>query len=166
MLKKLQKRLREKSINLVINDVLIQVLLAHGVDPDFGARPMTRAVQEVVEQRVAEKIIAGKILPGARLEFTAEDFPELAGISQETLAATPVVPRAENDEPQFHSLHIPESDHPEPLSSPASVKQSLSSETSAVTPTPLPLPTSVAPTPEFAPGVETPVPPVPPHPSV
>ena len=166
MLKKLQKRLREKSINLVINDVLIQVLLAHGVDPDFGARPMTRAVQEVVEQRVAEKIIAGKILPGARLEFTAEDFPELAGVSQEALAATPVVPRSGNEEPQFHSLHIPEPDLPEPLTSPASVKQSLSSETSAVTLSPLPLPVSVAPALEFAPGVETPTPPVPPHPLV
>jgi ATP-dependent Clp protease ATP-binding subunit ClpC len=62
MLKKLQKRLRDKSINLVINDVVIRALLAHGVDPDFGARPMTRAVQEVVEQRVAEKIISGKLL--------------------------------------------------------------------------------------------------------
>jgi ATP-dependent Clp protease ATP-binding subunit ClpA len=78
MLKKLQKRLREKSINLVINDVVIQALLFHGIDPDFGARPMSRAVQEVVEQRVAEKIIAGKLLPGATLEFTLEDFPELA----------------------------------------------------------------------------------------
>lgn len=77
MLKKLQKRLREKSINLVINDVLIEAMLAHGVDPDFGARPMQRAVQEVVEQKVAEKIISGKLLQGSSLEFTREDFPEL-----------------------------------------------------------------------------------------
>ncbi len=77
MLKKLQKRLREKSINLVINDVLIEAMLAHGVDPDFGARPMQRAVQEIVEQKVAEKIIAGKLSQGSTLEFTREDFPEL-----------------------------------------------------------------------------------------
>jgi ATP-dependent Clp protease ATP-binding subunit ClpC len=77
MLKKLQKRLREKSINLVINDVLVEAMLAHGVDPDFGARPMQRAVQEIVEQKVAEKIIAGKLNQGSSLEFTREDFPEL-----------------------------------------------------------------------------------------
>jgi ATP-dependent Clp protease ATP-binding subunit ClpA len=107
MLKKLQKRLREKSINLVINDVLIHALLAHGVDPDFGARPMTRAVQEVVEQRVAEKIIAGRLLPGSTLEFTLEDFPELAGVSPEQSIATPVVSRDEGVVPQFESLVTP-----------------------------------------------------------
>jgi ATP-dependent Clp protease ATP-binding subunit ClpA len=78
MLEKLKKRLREKSINLVVNDILIDAVMYHGVDPDFGARPMTRAVQEVVEEKVAEKIIQGKLLQGSTLEFTLEDFPELA----------------------------------------------------------------------------------------
>jgi len=77
MLKKLQKRLRDKSINLVINDVLIEAVMKTGVDPDMGARPMARAVQETVEQKVAEMIISGKLLPGATLEFAREDFPEL-----------------------------------------------------------------------------------------
>ena len=80
MLKKLQKRLRDKSINLVINDVLIEAVMLTGVDPDMGARPMTRAVQETVEQKVAEKIISGKVLQGATLEFTREDFPELGPV--------------------------------------------------------------------------------------
>ncbi len=107
MLKKLQKRLREKSINLVINDVVISALLAHGVDPDMGARPMTRAVQDVVEQRVAEKIISGKVLPGANLEFTIEDFPELSGVTDHELATTPV-DRRPPEEVAFQSFHIPD----------------------------------------------------------
>src|SRR3989338_1887437 len=74
MLKKLQKRLREKSINLVINDVLVSAMMTHCVDPEFGARPMARAVQEIVEQKVAEKIISGKIAEGSTVEFTAADF--------------------------------------------------------------------------------------------
>ena len=83
MLQKLQKRLREKSINLVVNDALLQAVLYHGVDPDFGARPMTRAVQEFVEEKVAEKIIAGKLYQGSTLEFSPEDFPEVfSGPSQ------------------------------------------------------------------------------------
>jgi ATP-dependent Clp protease ATP-binding subunit ClpA len=77
MLKKLQKRLREESINLVINDVLIEAVMLQGVDPDMGARPMTRAVQEVVEQRVAQRIISGAVAQGAKIEFTRSDFPEL-----------------------------------------------------------------------------------------
>ncbi len=107
MLTKLQKRLREKSINLVINDVVIQALLAHGVDPDMGARPMTRAVQDIVEQRVAEKIISGKVLPGSRLEFTLEDFPELKGVSDHELATTPVDKRSP-EAVAFESIHIPD----------------------------------------------------------
>lgn len=77
MLQKLQKRLHEKSINLVINDAVKDAVLFHGIDPDFGARPMTRAIQEIVEQKVAEKIISGKLTQGASLEFTYDDFPEL-----------------------------------------------------------------------------------------
>jgi hypothetical protein len=107
MLKKLQKRLREKSVSLVINDVIIQALLAHGVDPDMGARPMARAVQELVEQKVAEKIISGKLLPGASLEFTLDDFPELKGVSDHELATTPVDKRMPNAV-AFNSIHIPE----------------------------------------------------------
>jgi|GEM_PF-365091 len=80
MLKKLQKRLREKSINLVINDVVIEAVMAEGVDPDMGARPMSRAIQEHIEQKVAEKIIAGKLTQGSTLEFTREDFPQLSAV--------------------------------------------------------------------------------------
>ncbi len=88
MLKKLQKRLREKSINLVINDVLIEAVMAVGVDPDMGARPMTRAIQEVVEQKVAQKIIAGMLTQGSNLEFTRSDFSDILG--PDPLVAPPV----------------------------------------------------------------------------
>ncbi len=77
MLKKLQKRLRERSIDLVINDVLIEAVMHSGIDPQMGARPMTRAIQDVVEQKVAEKIISGAASPGSKIEFTRSDFPEL-----------------------------------------------------------------------------------------
>lgn len=74
MLEKLSDRLKEQSIALVINRPLIDALLRHGIDPEFGARPMARAVQDVVEKKVAEKVIAGQLGPGSVIEFTAEDF--------------------------------------------------------------------------------------------
>lgn len=77
MLAKLKRRLREQSINLIVNDTLVQAVLAHGVDPEFGARPMARAVQDIVEKRIAEKIIVGKSGQGSTIEFTVDDFPEL-----------------------------------------------------------------------------------------
>ncbi|OGZ15589.1 MAG: hypothetical protein A3H76_03950 [Candidatus Lloydbacteria bacterium RIFCSPLOWO2_02_FULL_54_12] len=74
MLEKLRRRLLEQNINLMLNDAVIDAVIAHGVDPDFGARPMTRAVQDVVEKKVAEKIIAGSLGQGATVVFTPEDF--------------------------------------------------------------------------------------------
>lgn len=74
MLGKLKKRVFEKNINLVINDALIDTVMRHGIDPDFGARPMARAIQDIIEQKIANKIIAGEVRAGDTLEFAKEDF--------------------------------------------------------------------------------------------
>ncbi|MEK7066078.1 MAG: AAA family ATPase [Patescibacteria group bacterium] len=69
MLKKLAKRLAEKSIELVINDIMVEKVVSAGYNKTFGARPMTRAIQELVEEPVARKIIEGSLLPGAKFEL-------------------------------------------------------------------------------------------------
>lgn len=74
MLEKLKKRVFEKNIDLVINDALINAVMKIGVDPEFGARPMARAIQDIVEQKIANKIIAGELGAGSTLEFTESDF--------------------------------------------------------------------------------------------
>ncbi|MBU1557582.1 ATP-dependent Clp protease ATP-binding subunit [Patescibacteria group bacterium] len=74
MLKKLQKRLKERGIDLVINDVVTDFLMKKGSDPKFGARPMNRAIQDNIEQKVAEMLISGKVEVGSRVEFKEEDF--------------------------------------------------------------------------------------------
>ncbi|MES2087884.1 MAG: AAA family ATPase [Patescibacteria group bacterium] len=74
MLQKLQKRLAEKGIELVINDVLLAAVMKAGVDPQFGARPMNRAIQEKVEQAVAQRMIAGTAKSGTRVELTPEEL--------------------------------------------------------------------------------------------
>ncbi len=74
MLKKLAGRLAEKGIELVINDALLKAVMAAGTDPEFGARPMNRAIQEKVEQVIARKIIAGQAPSGSRLELTEAEL--------------------------------------------------------------------------------------------
>ncbi len=74
MLKDLQKRISERGYTLVVNDVLLNVLMKEGYDPEFGARPMRRAIQDLIEERVAFKIIEGGLKPGDSIEFTAADF--------------------------------------------------------------------------------------------
>lgn len=74
MLKDLQSRIRERGFELVIDDVLLTVLMREGYDPEFGARPMRRAIQDLIEERVAFKIIEGGLKPGDSIRFEEKDF--------------------------------------------------------------------------------------------
>lgn len=60
MLSELQERLFEdKKIKLLVTDALINKVASVGFDPEFGARPIKRAIEEIVENRVADYIMAG-----------------------------------------------------------------------------------------------------------
>jgi len=75
LLKQLRERMRrEKSIDLIVNKPLIDVVISKGSDQQFGARPMKRAIQTEIEQRIADKIIRGEIRSGSRVEFSESDF--------------------------------------------------------------------------------------------
>ena len=54
-----ERLLADKKITLVITDALIDKVSAVGFDPEFGARPIKRAIEEIVENKVAEYIMAG-----------------------------------------------------------------------------------------------------------
>jgi ATP-dependent Clp protease ATP-binding subunit ClpC len=77
MLQKLRKRLLEKEIDLVINNLLIEKVVDIGYDPVFGARPMQRAIQNRIEKKIAEWMINGKIERGAKIEFSKENLEEV-----------------------------------------------------------------------------------------
>jgi len=74
MLKKLSSRLKTKGIMLEINDELIDFLVAEGNDPQFGARPLNRAIQEKVEKVIAEKMIRGDVRAGSKIALTKIDL--------------------------------------------------------------------------------------------
>lgn len=74
MLKDLQDRVRDKGYELVVNDVLLQSLIKEGYDPEFGARPMRRAIQDIIEEKIALKIINGGLRKGDTIQFTEADF--------------------------------------------------------------------------------------------
>ena len=72
-LKDFSKRLAEQELTLDIDDKAIAVLAEEGYDPEFGARPVKRALQKLLENPVAKAIIAGKYPPGATIRVTAKD---------------------------------------------------------------------------------------------
>ena len=61
---KLQKAIHEKGITLQVTDEAIKKLSEIGFDPQFGARPMRRVIQEKIEDIVAQKMIAGEYKRG------------------------------------------------------------------------------------------------------
>lgn len=56
-----QNLFNDKKITLIITDALIDKISAAGYDPEFGARPLNRAIEEIVENKIAEYIMAGNI---------------------------------------------------------------------------------------------------------
>ncbi|TAN33825.1 ATP-dependent Clp protease ATP-binding subunit [Patescibacteria group bacterium] len=61
MLARIGKNLEEKGIELEVGDPALEFLAHIGFDPEFGARPMRRALQERVENKLAELLLGGKL---------------------------------------------------------------------------------------------------------
>lgn len=61
MLKRIGQDLAAKGITLQITDGALDFLASVGFDPDFGARPMRRALQERVENKLAELLLGGQL---------------------------------------------------------------------------------------------------------
>lgn len=76
MLAKLKTRVRDRGIDLVINEALINDLMKFGADPKFGARPMNRAIQDKVEKIIADKLIKGEIKQGDTVEISEADLAQ------------------------------------------------------------------------------------------
>lgn len=61
---KLIKRLAEKKINLTLSPEVIGMLVDKGYDPQYGARPMRRAIERLLEDPIAEAILRGDLSAG------------------------------------------------------------------------------------------------------
>ena len=72
LLRKITKRLSEREIELVLSDAAKEVIAEVGFDPIFGARPLKRALAEIIEDRLAELILEGKIKEGSKVEFDSD----------------------------------------------------------------------------------------------
>lgn len=73
MLKQVQKRLKEQEYNVEIDDSVKELIAKKGVDANYGARPLKRAIQSNVEDRIAEAILDGKIIPHKKVKIVAEN---------------------------------------------------------------------------------------------
>lgn len=78
MLKSLNKRLdAEHGVTVEITDELVEYLVSIGYTPEFGARPMTRAIQDSVEYAMAQKILRNETTPGQRFTLSRYELEQL-----------------------------------------------------------------------------------------
>ncbi len=63
-LERLAKRMETRGYELVFTDALLDFIAEVGYDPIYGARPLKRAIQQEIENGLAQEILSGHLLPG------------------------------------------------------------------------------------------------------
>ena len=73
MFKDIQKKLSERDISITLTDSAKAYIAKAGFDPVYGARPLKRALYEVVEDRLAELILEDKVVEGSSVSFDVQE---------------------------------------------------------------------------------------------
>jgi ATP-dependent Clp protease ATP-binding subunit ClpB len=76
---RLQKLLDERKIRLQLDDAARRYLADKGYDPAYGARPLKRTIQKLVQDPLAEMILSGRIHDGEVVPVTATGSGLLIG---------------------------------------------------------------------------------------
>ena len=69
----LRKRLQERDMDLVLDNAARDLIGEAGFDPVYGARPLKRAIQQQIENPLAQRILKGEFLPGDRIRAGTRD---------------------------------------------------------------------------------------------
>ncbi len=69
----LRRRLGERDIRIELDSKALDLLGEAGFDPVYGARPLKRAIQQQLENPLAQRILAGEFMPGDTIKVAAKD---------------------------------------------------------------------------------------------
>ena len=69
LLKSVEKLLAERQITLELTPAAEELLLREGYDPAYGARPLRRTIQRMIQDPLALQILEGKVLPGEHVRM-------------------------------------------------------------------------------------------------
>ncbi|MFN9028308.1 MAG: ATP-dependent Clp protease ATP-binding subunit, partial [Akkermansiaceae bacterium] len=73
---KLVARLKEKQIDMILAEDARELLSEKGFDPNYGARPMRRAVERYLEDPLAEALLRGTVKTGDKVRVTRKEGTE------------------------------------------------------------------------------------------
>jgi ATP-dependent Clp protease ATP-binding subunit ClpB len=69
----LRKLLADRNISINLDDSAKELLVTEGYDPIFGARPLKRAIQTLIQNPLAVKLLSGEVLSGQTINVSAEN---------------------------------------------------------------------------------------------
>jgi ATP-dependent Clp protease ATP-binding subunit ClpB len=72
-LQRVARRLETQNLTLDVNDKARRIIAREGYDPQFGARPLKRAIQEKLLDPLATKLLAGEFKPGDKVKVSVKD---------------------------------------------------------------------------------------------
>ncbi len=72
-IKEVGNRLKEQQIEISLSKEAIELLIEKGFDPVFGARPLKRTIQRLLEDPLAEDIISGRFKEGSKVKVDRKD---------------------------------------------------------------------------------------------
>jgi ATP-dependent Clp protease ATP-binding subunit ClpC len=70
---KVKARLKAKEVEIILDSAAHEFVIEKGYDPNYGARPMRRAVERYLEDPLAEEILRGNVKAGTQVHVTAKD---------------------------------------------------------------------------------------------
>ena len=73
LLARVARRMHAQDVELEVSDEAVQYLANAGFDPQYGARPLRRAIQRLLEDELSERLLAGEIEPGQRVRVNLRD---------------------------------------------------------------------------------------------
>jgi len=79
---KVKSRLKYKDVEIILTQAANEFLIEKGYDPNFGARPLRRAVEKYLQDPLAEEILRGNIKPSETIEVTVGDDKDKLAFDQ------------------------------------------------------------------------------------
>lgn len=72
-LMQLEEQLHEKKVDVIFTDALKEHLAEHGFDPQMGARPMSRLIQDTIRAALADELLFGKLASGGKVTVDVKE---------------------------------------------------------------------------------------------
>jgi ATP-dependent Clp protease ATP-binding subunit ClpC len=103
MLDRVARRLRAQRIEVEFTDAAVEHLAQTGFDPEFGARPLRRAIQRELENELSRLLLAGSLAEGDRVHVDYDDVQVTFDVEEGAAAGGDK--REEVEEPESQPAH-------------------------------------------------------------